>query len=137
MIASGRVPGILAYDGARPVAWCSISPRAQHDGLQAMGAYRNFANPDVWLVSCFYVAEAARGRGMMARLLEAGIAYAREHGAKVVEGYPGDERSEGPGPGLYMGTASTFARLGFVEVARGAYNRPVMRCYLEPRGDGS
>jgi GNAT superfamily N-acetyltransferase len=131
LIDAGTVPGILAYDGDEPVGWCSISPRAQHRGLEAVGSYRNFANPDVWLVSCFYISHAARGRGMMACLLDEATSYAKQHGAKVVEAYPGDDSVEGPGPGLYLGSVGTFSRAGFVEVARGVYNRPVMRYYVE------
>jgi GNAT superfamily N-acetyltransferase len=131
-IESGQVPGILAYEDGEPVAWCSISPRIQHQGLKAIASYRNFENPDVWLVSCFYVTERARGRGLMSRLLEAAIAYAREGGAKTVEGYPADPKTmEEPERTMYWGLADVFRDAGFSEVARGADGRPVMRYKVE------
>ena len=131
-IESGQVPGILAYAEGEAVAWCSISPRAQHVGLQALGSYRRFDNPEVWTVTCFYIHDGFRGQRLMPALLEAAVEYATEQGAQMVEGYPVDEQSEqvGTGPGLYLGTASVFQKAGFVEAARGAYNRPVMRYYV-------
>lgn len=131
-IDSGQAPGILAYSGSEPVAWCSIAPRPQLPGLKAIGKYRNFDNPDVWLVSCFYVSEAARGRGLMKRLLEAALAYATERGAKVVDGYPVEPQTvEDPERTLYWGLDTVFRELGFVEVARAAGRRPVMRYVVE------
>lgn len=103
-------------------------------GLKEMASYRRFENPDIWTVTCFYIRDEFRGQGLMARLLAAGIDFVRERGAKIVEGYPADDESEGPGPGLYMGSASTFARAGFVEVARAADSRPVMRYQVQERG---
>jgi len=137
-IESGQVPGILAYAEGEAVAWCSISPRAQHSGLKEMGSYRWFENPEVWTVTCFYVRGESRGQGLMTALLQAAVDYAKEHGARVVEGHPVDpETTEDAEFGLYMGTAPTFRKAGFVEVARGAYNRPVMRYYVEQRQPAS
>lgn len=138
LIASGQVPGILAYLDGDPIGWCSISPRPQHDGLQAIAPYRNFADASVWLVSCFYISNGARGQGLMAKLLTAGIEYAKQNGARVIEGYPADERVDRSQHAefisVYWGVASVFQELGFVEVGRAPRdNRPVMRYYLEPR----
>jgi GNAT superfamily N-acetyltransferase len=123
----GNVPGILAYVGGEPAAWCSISPRPQQVGLRAIAPYRNFDDVSVWLVSCFYIRDDARGRGLMSMLLTAAVEYATAHGARMIEGYPVDEQTEDPEQGLYMGRAASFRKLGFVEHARGAGNRAVMR----------
>ncbi len=129
-IASGNVPGLLAYAGDEPVAWCSISPRADLPSLEARGSFRYFANPAVWSVVCFYVREDYRGQGLVERLLRAAVRYAGQHGAKIVEGYPVDpttmERSAQE-QSLFMGFASSFEKAGFREYARGAGGRPVMR----------
>jgi GNAT superfamily N-acetyltransferase len=132
-IEAGNVPGILAYDGEEPAGWCSIAPRTQHGGLQAVAQYRNFDDASVWLVSCFYISEAARGKGLMSALLEAAVAYAKDNGARVIEGYPVDEKSDAPLGGLYWGKADAFRRLGFVETGRGVANVAVMRLYTQPR----
>ena len=34
IVQSGEVPGILAYDGARPVGWCSLGPRSAFPRLE-------------------------------------------------------------------------------------------------------
>jgi len=136
LVESGTVPGILAYADGEPAGWCSISPRAQHGGLQTVAQYRNFENPSVWLVSCFYISEKYRGQKLMRGLLEAGVAYAQSNGASVIEGYPIDEATDlRPQAGLvayYWGRASVFHALGFVEIARVPQdNRPVMRKRLD------
>lgn len=105
-IEGGNVPGVLAYRGGETAGWCSIAPRHTLFGLKEVGAYRNFENPDVWVVSCFYVPPAARGQGMMPALLAAAVEHAASNGAKIVEGYATEDPS-------YMGMLSAFEAAGF------------------------
>ena len=65
-------------------------------------------------------------------MLRAAVAYAAEHGATIVEGYP----VEAQGPNMpavfaWTGTASAFLKAGFVEVLRRSSTRPIMRCRVE------
>ncbi len=83
-IEAGNVPGILACIGGEPAGWCSISPRPSLIGLKSVGRYRNFADPSVWVVLCFYVPESRRGQGLMQMLLETAAAYAFDNGARIV-----------------------------------------------------
>ena len=65
----------------------------------------------------------ARGRGVAAALLDAAVAYAREHGATTLEAYPvdaGDGRI--PAANAYHGTLGMFERAGFQVVERRQYN---------------
>jgi hypothetical protein len=62
----------------------------------------------------------ARHRGIFDLLLERGIEYAFQYGATVVEAYPHTRRSD------YMGSESTYRRLGFKPV-RKASVRTIMR----------
>jgi hypothetical protein len=67
----------------------------------------------------------------MTELLQAGIRYARQRGARIVEGYPVEPRKRLTGYSGFTGIASTFRRAGFVEVARRSPDRPIMRYYIE------
>jgi GNAT superfamily N-acetyltransferase len=106
-IQEGNAPGILAYRGGETVGWCSIAPRRTLFGLKEVAAYRNFENPAVWTVSCFYVPPSARGQGMTSALLRAAVEHAAAGGAKIVEGYAAADADS------YMGRLSTFQKAGF------------------------
>ena len=66
---------------------------------------------------------------MSQALAAAAVDFARERGARAVEGYPmrtepGQEVTWGE---LYVGSRSIFAAAGFVEVSRPTSRRVVMR----------
>jgi GNAT superfamily N-acetyltransferase len=126
-------PGLLAYDEHGAVGWVGLGPRA---GFARLVRSRNLKAVDdlpAWSVVCFYVARRRRGETISRALLEGAVAYARDHGAPVIEGYArdtGDMRLSAES--AYTGTVSLFARAGFHEVARylppgGATARVTMR----------
>jgi len=128
-VASGRVPGIIAYADGDAAGWCSVSPKPPLVGLarrsERLGEqYGKFDDGAEWAVICFYVPETQRGKGMMARLLEAAAKYAAANGARVVEGYPFEAAYATDGAG---GTLEVFARAGFEEVRRVGEHQAVMR----------
>jgi GNAT superfamily N-acetyltransferase len=84
--------GVLASDGSTPVGWCSIAPRETYVQLQRSRTMRRATPPATatWVVLCFFVTRPYRGRNVTAALLRGAVAYAREHGAAIVEGYPFD-----------------------------------------------
>jgi GNAT superfamily N-acetyltransferase len=132
-VRRGPPPGLIAYAGKEPVGWVAVEPRARYARLAAS---RNLAPVDdrpVWSVPCFFVDRRHRGRGLAGRLLEAAAAHASRRGARLLEGYPVDPAGRLADAWLYTGRASTFARLGFAEVARRARTRPVMRLELGGR----
>ena len=68
-------------------------------------------------INCFVVARTARRSGVASALLDAAVAYAAEHGAAILEGYPVDTRGTRiSSASVYTGTAGMFRRAGF-EVA--------------------
>lgn len=92
LTVGGTPIGVLAYDGDTPIAWCSIAPRETYVRLERSRTMPR-ATPlgtSTWTILCFFVVRSHRGQGVTHALLEAAVAYAREHGAKVVEGYPYD-----------------------------------------------
>ncbi|MNW68695.1 hypothetical protein D3C74_475300 [compost metagenome] len=67
---------------------------------------------------CLRVRPGHRGAGISHRLLEGAVAFAREHGAPAVEGYPLD--NEGRKIDLtmaYVGTKKLFEDAGFTQAA--------------------
>jgi GNAT superfamily N-acetyltransferase len=131
-------PGLLAYDGDTPVGWCAVEPRPnlvrlRHSRIVAGGtANPDFTDPSVWAVTCFVVPRAHRRRGVGRALAEAAVAYARDHGARIVEGYAVDHsvREKSSSAELFHGTVTMFENAGFSEVARPKADRVIMQLVL-------
>ncbi len=136
IVETGEVPGILAYAGSRPVGWCSVCPREVFHSLERSPTLKRVDNVPVWSVVCFYIAPAFRRRGVAPRLLNAAVEYARQRGARIVEGYPLDTSGTPPSTssasysGAYMGTVSMFRQAGFTEALRRSQRHPIMRHLL-------
>ena len=129
-VDSGEEPGLLAYSGGEPVGWVALAPRETYVLLEHSRILKRVDDQPVWSIVCFVVDKRARGGGMMAKLLSAAIQYARERGARIVEGYPIEVEGRLKGYSGYTGIVSTFRKAGFVEVARHKERRPVMRYYI-------
>jgi GNAT superfamily N-acetyltransferase len=134
LVDSGEIPGILAYVDGEPAGWCSVGPRKAYPALERSRVLAKVDDKPVWSVVCFFVAKQHRGKGLMVDLLEAAIEYMKEHGGKILEGYPVEpKKGKMPNPFVYTGTASAFRKTGFVEVLRRSETRPIMRYFMEER----
>jgi GNAT superfamily N-acetyltransferase len=121
-------PGILAYVGGEPIAWCAVAPRSDYPALERSRVLRPVDDRPVWSVSCLFVSKSYRRKGMSVRMLEAAAAFARSNGASIIEGYPVEPSNDRvPDPFIWTGTASAFRKAGFKEVARRSATRPIMR----------
>jgi GNAT superfamily N-acetyltransferase len=129
-VGAGRVPGLLAYDGAEPVGWVAVEPREVYPRLARSRTLAPVDALPVWSITCFFVARPWRGKGVTRVLIEAGARHAKAGGARAVEAYPVALRKEVGDAALYTGAASTFEALGFREVARRSPSRPVVRRLL-------
>jgi GNAT superfamily N-acetyltransferase len=131
IVASGEVPGLLAYDtlaGGPPVGWCSVAPREAFPALERSRVLKRVDDQPVWSVVCFFIAKPYRRQGLTVSLLRAAVEYARLGGARIVEGYPEDpKKADIPAPFAFTGLASAFLQAGFVEVLRRSATRPIMR----------
>lgn len=127
IVRSGAVPGILAYANGDPVGWCSIAPRTDFPALERSPVLKRVDDRPVWSVVCFYVAKRYRKRGLMAKLLEAAVQYAKKQGAEIVEGYPIRPKRVLAYSDGFTGIVSTFRRAGFVQVENRSSTRPIMR----------
>ena len=63
-------------------------------------------------------------------LLAGAVAYAKKHGARLVEAYPVDKPSRSNDEFMWFGAKAMFDKAGFSEVARRRPQRPVVRLRL-------
>ncbi len=133
IVASVQVPGILAYLDERPVAWCSLGPRESYPALERSRILARVDDQPVWSIVCFFVAREYRRRGLLVPLIQAAVEYAAQQGARIVEAYPVDPRGQAVEVARsFTGLAPAFERAGFIEVARRAERRPIMRYVIAP-----
>ena len=132
---SKTTSGLVAYLEGEPVGWCAVEPRTAYFGLR-----RNFKihwdgrdedkdDETVWSVTCFVTRAGYRRRGVSYALARAAVDFARDRGARALEGYP---MLVEPGQNvlwgeLHVGTRSVFEAAGFEEVVRPSKRRVVMR----------
>ncbi len=128
LVHSGVVPGILAYRGGRPLAWCSVAPREEFPALDRSRVFARVDSSPVWSIACFFVSKEARRGGITAQLIEAASAYAKKKGAGIVEGYPVIPPAAGTADAFaFTGLASSFRKAGFTEAARRSERSAVYR----------
>lgn len=134
LVESGEIVGLLAYAQGQPVGWCAVAPRESYPVLERSRILKRVDAAPVWSVVCFFVSKAFRGKGVTTVLLQAAVEYAREHGARIVEGYPIEPKTPRiPTVFAWTGLASAFQQAGFVEVERRSDTRPVMRYMIIDR----
>lgn len=128
IVSSNDKPGVLAYAGKEPIAWCSVAPRAEFLSLARSRVLKPVDEKEVWSITCLFVKKPFRRRGVSVALLRAAVEFAGKQGAKIVEGYPTTPTMEKtPDPFMFMGLPSAFKAAGFKEVARRSATRPIMR----------
>jgi GNAT superfamily N-acetyltransferase len=132
---AGTTSGLVAYADGEPVGWCAVEPRTAYSGLVRVfrvpwvGRTESKADDSVWAVTCIFIRAGYRRRGFSRSLVRAAIDFARERGARALEGYPmltgpGEEITWGE---IHVGARSMFADTGFTEVSHPTPRRVVMR----------
>lgn len=126
--------GLVAYLDGEPVGWCAVEPRTAYARLRRTpvpwkGRDEDPADDGVWAVVCFVTRAGFRRRGVSRALARAAVDFARERGARALEGYPmlvepGQDVTWGE---LNVGSRSIFADAGFSEVSHPTLRRVVMR----------
>ncbi len=133
MAEKKQEPGLITYVDGKPAGWCSIGPRENYVALENSRILKRVDDKPVWSIVCFFVDKPARKQGLMTEMLRGAVSHAKKHGAKFVEGYPIDMQTEKlVGQKLnsyagYMGIASAFRKVGFVEVGRASETQLIMR----------
>ena len=132
---SDTTSGLVAYLDGEPVGWCAVEPRTAYPRLLLKtrvawaGRAEDKTDDSVWAVTCFVTRTGFRRRGISDALARATVDFARERGARALEGYPMnmEPRQEILAVELHVGTRSRFAAAGFTEVSRPTLRRVVMR----------
>jgi len=128
IVTSGKKPGVVAFLGREPIAWCAVAPRETYVSLARSRVLRPVDDRPVWSISCLFVLKPYRRRGISVPLIGAAVDLAARQGARIVEGYPIRPTMERtPDPFIWTGVPSAFREAGFVEVARRSKTRPIMR----------
>jgi hypothetical protein len=137
LVDAGKVPGLLAYKGAVPIAWCSVAPRSDFIRLANSRVLKPIAEQPVWSISCLFVAKGFRRMGVSVEMIKATTAYVRQQGGAIVEAYPIKPRKASmPGVFAQTGLFSAYLRAGLFECLRRAETRPVVRFVIkDPAGD--
>lgn len=130
LVETGKSPGLIAYRDDVPVGWVSLAPREEFARLRRSPVMKPVDDTPVWSIICFVVPAEHRGQGVARALLQGAIAYARKHGATVVEAYPVDKRGPSKDDAMWFGAKSMYDHAGFKEVARRKPTRPVVRLDL-------
>lgn len=132
LVDAGRSPGLIAYHGKVPVGWVSLAPRDEFAKLKRSPVMKPVDDKPVWSIICFVVPSPYRGQGVAHALLQGAIAYARRHGATLIEAYPVDKAERSSDEAMWFGAKSMYDRAGFKEVARRKPTRPVVRRRVVP-----
>jgi len=132
--AATSTSGLVAYVDGEPAGWVAVEPRPAYPKLRGSrilwaGREEDKEDDSVWAVTCFGVRKGYRGRGLTYHLARASIDYARERGARALEGYPMITK-----PGkvitwgeLHVGPRQAFEEAGFKEVTHPSVRRVIMR----------
>jgi GNAT superfamily N-acetyltransferase len=129
---SDATSGLVAYLDGEPVGWCAVEPRTAYEGLVRNnrvpweGRAEDKTDGSVWAVTCFFIRVGFRRRGISRALARAAVDFARERGARAIEGYPMTTK-KAILEELHVGTEGMFAAAGFTEVSRPTLRRVVMR----------
>jgi len=135
-IETGPPPGLLAFHDGAAVGWMQVGPRAD---VPEWNSPRRVSAPltegdetdaAVWAISCFFIRGSQRGKGLSHRLVAAGIDFARQGGARLLEACPMDQSKDSRSVGLFVGSARVFEKAGFARVAERRAGRPLVRLVL-------
>jgi GNAT superfamily N-acetyltransferase len=129
---SGTTSGLVAYVEGEPAGWCAVEPRSAYPYLGSV-PWRKRAedrtDAGIWAVPCFVTRAGYRRRGVSYALAHAVVDFARERGARALEGYPmiPEGGKDVPWGELHVGHGKIFMAARFTEVSRLTLRRVVMR----------
>lgn len=126
LVEAGPPVALLAYEGKEPIGWVAIAPREATPRLARSRVAKSPDDAPAWAITCFFVHKDHRGEGLMAKLADAAVAYAKKRGARLVEVFPVRDASR-EGCDGFQGVESTLAGCGFETIARPSPNRAYMR----------
>jgi GNAT superfamily N-acetyltransferase len=129
---SPTTSGLVAYLDGEPVGWCGVEPRTAYPRMLRnvrvpwVGRTEDKGDDGVWAVTCFVTRKGYRRRGITHTLARAAVDFARQRGARALEGYPIITKDVLSSE-LHVGTVGAFEAAGFTEVSHPTLRRVVMR----------
>jgi GNAT superfamily N-acetyltransferase len=129
IVESGEEPGLLAYMDDLPVGWVSVAPRQTFTSLELSRVLSRVDDQPVWSIVCFFIRKGYRRQGLSNVLIQAAVDYAKQKGARIVEGYPVPKKDKDiADPFVWTGIESAFEKAGFkCVVRRGKSGRGIWR----------
>ena len=110
-------PGVLAYADGEVVGWAGVHPRSDTHFARNR-KIPHVDDQDVWSVWCIRVRPGHRRTGISHHLLRGAVAFARDHGAPAIEGYPVDNAGARVDlTSAFVGTRALFEHAGFTKAA--------------------
>ena len=123
-----QTTGIIAYYKNEPIGWCSVAPREDFIVLDNSRILKRIDDKPVWSVVCFFIRKDFRGNGVSTELLKALKVFVKQHGGKIIEGYPIEpKKGKMPDAFAWVGLSKAFLKAGFKEIIRRSETRPIMR----------
>jgi predicted GNAT family acetyltransferase len=135
-IEAGPPPGLLAFEDGIVCGWMQIGPRADVPQWNNKGRGSapvdpaDAVDPAVWAISCFFIRNSARSKGLTHHLVAVGVDFARKNNARFLEACPMDQSKDSRSLGLFVGSTRVFEKAGFERLAERKAGRPLMRLVL-------
>jgi GNAT superfamily N-acetyltransferase len=128
-IRNGSMYGILAFDEARPVGWCTFGPRNSFPRINRARTLKCDDSAQVWSIPCFFVARGCRRQGVATALLKHALRAIKGRGGLIAEAYPSkpDETGRYIDTFAWTGTQALFQKAGFRVVGNPAGSRQRVR----------
>ena len=127
-VMAGTTHSALVFDGDTCLGWCQFGSPAELPRIKSKRSYEAslVSLPD-WRITCFFVANEQRRRGVAAAALAGALEQIAELGGGLVEGYPEEvEGRKAAGSFLWSGTTGMFENAGFEKSRQIAKHRWVM-----------
>ena len=129
LVHSDNETGLIAYADGVPAGWIALAPRERYKRLATSKQLGAVDDKPVWVIPCFFVHRDYRRHGLMEKLLNAAVEYARNRGVQTLEAFPLDVEGKMSSTQMFSGKSSVFYKLGFKEAVR-RNSRSILRLEL-------
>jgi len=131
LVEQNECVGLLAYVDGKPIGWCAIAPREAFPRLENSKVWKRIDDQQVWAITCFFIANSFRRKGISLELIKGAINYCKENSIKIIEAYPVvPYREKIPDAFAWTGFPAVFEKAGFVVAERRSPSKPIMRYYI-------
>jgi GNAT superfamily N-acetyltransferase len=120
--------GVIAFQNAIPIGWCSVSPRNTLVRLETSRLLKPIDDHPVWSITCLFLHKAFRRKNISPLLVKEASVYAFTNGALIVEAYPVIPKNKFiPDVFAFTGIANSYFKAGFTTAHQPSENRLIVR----------